>query len=192
MAGGLPISRLRARRAETVLSYSWCLGRFIRRVRHGADYFSGNNESRKAESTESVPSCSRSGSHRRAWVGARRHRGLFGQPLRRVFVFHSPLDVRAVSHAKHIRAGRPPWPSAPRAESPVRATWDKRKRACAVPLPQLSAPPGRGPHPCSPRWPSSAAALSPNALGDFLLSSSCAVSQNWDKKTYFTTTANAS
>ena len=178
MAGGLPISRLRARRAETVLSYSWCLGRVIRRVRHGADYFSGNNENRKAESTESVPSCSRGGSHRRAWVGARRHRGPLGQPLRRGFVFHSPLDFRAVSHAKHTRAGRPPRPSAPRAESPVTATWDKRKRACAVPLLRLSAPPGRGPCPCSPRWPSSAAALSPSALGDFLFSSSCAFSQN--------------
>lgn len=50
-AGSPPISRLKARRAETVLSYSWCLGRFIKRVRHGADYFSGNKESRKAEST---------------------------------------------------------------------------------------------------------------------------------------------
>lgn len=49
-AGSPPISRLKARSAETVLSYSWGLGRFIQRVRHGADCLPVTRKHR-AEST---------------------------------------------------------------------------------------------------------------------------------------------
>lgn len=95
------MSCLKATRAETVPSYSWSLGRFIKCVRHGADYFSGNKENRKADSTEPVTSCFRSGSHRPVWARARRHTGPLGQPAAVGFVFHLPLDLRALSHAKH-------------------------------------------------------------------------------------------
>lgn len=47
------ICLLKATKTEIVLSYSWCLGHFIKHLRYRADYFSGNNERRKAESTVS-------------------------------------------------------------------------------------------------------------------------------------------
>lgn len=73
--GGLPVCLLKATKPKTVLSYSWCLGHFIKHLRHRADYFSGNHENRKAESTVSVTSCFRSSSHSHVWVRARSSRG---------------------------------------------------------------------------------------------------------------------
>lgn len=92
-----PICWLKATKPETVLSYSWCLGHFIKHLRHRADYFSGNSENRKAESTESVTSCFRSGSYSHVWVGARVGREVHsGGRLRLVLFFHSPLAFRCL------------------------------------------------------------------------------------------------
>lgn len=148
--GSPPMSCLKATRAEIAPSYSWCLGRFIKCVRHGADYFSGNKENRKADSTEPVTSCFRSGSHRPVWAGARRHTGPLGQPAAVGLRLPLASGFQGPESRKAQRAGCSPGPSRPWAESPVRRTWAKRKRASTAPLPRLSASPGTGPRPSRP------------------------------------------
>ena len=130
LPGSPPMSWLKATRAETAPSYSWCLGRFINCVRHRADYFSGNKENRKADSTEPVTSCFRSGSHRPVWAGAGRHTGLLWQPPAVGLRLPLASGFQGPESRKAQHAGCPPGPSRPRAESPVRGARAERKRLC--------------------------------------------------------------
>lgn len=163
-AGSPPISRLKARRAETVLSYSWCLGRFIKRVRHGADYFSGNKESRKAESTVCLQLLLERFSRARLGRGQAAQRAARAAHCGRAFSLPSGFQGPESRRAHLCRACSSALSVSCR--EPVRGTWDERKHArsgpAVAPCPSLD-----GPRPCSAHWPSSAAAPSPRALGGF-------------------------
>lgn len=122
--------------------------------------FSGDKEAERLRA-QSASSCFWGGSHRPAGVRARRHRGPLGHPAAAGLCpsFPSGLQGPELRRAHLCRA----CPSAltVSCREPVRGTWDERKRA-------RSGPASRdGLRPCSARWPSSAAAPSPCALGGF-------------------------